>query len=267
VLQALRAEMPQERFVYWADRGFAPYGERTDEFVIERSHFVTQQLLAQGSVKAVVVACNTATAVAIESLRATFPNLAFIGVEPALKPALAQTQTLRVGVMGTQGTLSSARFEKLLKSVLADATPKTCEFVLQACKGLALAIEQQTEKSLEDTRALEDLCAQHVQCMGHFGLEAGQIDTLVLGCTHYVFVQDILRKLVGPDVNIISTGEAVAKQTKRLIVPATGHTETPRVSNQIQLWTTGSLEALQLAASRWLDLPAHHCHLFQNQSA
>ena len=267
VLQALRAEMPQERFVYWADRGFAPYGERSDAFVIERSHFVTQQLLAQGSVKALVVACNTATAVAIESLRATFRNLAFIGVEPALKPALAQTQTLRVGVMGTQGTLSSMRFEKLLRSVLADAKPKTCEFVLQACKGLALAIEQQTEKSLEDTQALEDLCAQHVQCMGRFGLEAGQIDTLVLGCTHYVFVQDILRKLVGPDVNIISTGEAVAKQTKRLIVPSTRHTETTEVSNQIQLWTTGSLEALQSAASRWLDLPAHHCHLFQTPSA
>jgi glutamate racemase len=169
--------------------------------------------------------------------------------------------------MGTQGTLSSLRFEKLLRSVLADAKPKTCEFVLQACKGLALAIEQQTEKSLEDTQALEDLCAQYVQCMGSFGLEPGQIDTLVLGCTHYVFVQDILRKLVGPDVNIISTGEAVAKQTKRLTAPTSSHTETTKVSNQIQLWTTGSLEALQLAASRWLDLPAHHCQLFQTPSA
>ena len=122
VLQALRAEMPQERFVYWADSDFAPYGERSEQFVIERSHFITQQLIAQGPMKALVVACNTATAVAIESLRATFPSLPFIGVEPALKPALAQTKTLRVGVMGTQGTLRSLRFEKLLQSVLNELT-------------------------------------------------------------------------------------------------------------------------------------------------
>jgi glutamate racemase len=76
-----------------------------------------------------------------------------------------------------------------------------------------------------------------------------------------------LRKLVGPDVNIISTGEAVAKQTKRLTAPTSSYTDTTKVSNQIQLWTTGSLEALQLAASRWLDLPAHHCQLFQTPSA
>jgi glutamate racemase len=267
VLQALRAEMPQERFVYWADSGFAPYGERSEQFVIERSHFITQQLIAQGPMKALVVACNTATAVAIESLRATFPNLPFIGVEPALKPALAQTKTLRVGVMGTQGTLRSLRFEKLLQSVLNEASSQSCEFVLQSCKGLAIAIEQQTEKSLNDTQAIDALCAHYVASMGSFGLAPGQIDTLVLGCTHYVFVQDILRQLVGPQVNIISTGEAVAKQTRRLIVPLSANAENADMSNNIQLWTNGSLQALQAAASRWLDLSSEHCLLVQTQSA
>jgi glutamate racemase len=261
VLQALRAEMPQERFVYWADSGYAPYGERSDAFVIERSHFITQQLLAQGHVKAIVVACNTATAVAIESLRATFPDLPFIGVEPALRPALAQTQTLRVGVMGTQATLRSQRFDKLMQSVLTDAAPKSCEFVLQACKGLALAIEQQTEKPLADTQELEALCAQHVQCMGPFGNAPGQMDTLVLGCTHYVFVEDILRRLVGPQVNIISTGQAVAKQTQRQLVSTIGTAAAAVFEGDIQLWTTGALHSLELAASRWLQVAPDHCHL------
>lgn len=269
VLKALRAEMPQEHFIYWADSGFAPYGERTDDFVIARSHKMMEQLLAKGSVKAVVVACNTATAVAIESLRAKYPHLPLIGVEPALKPALAQTQTGHVGVIGTQGTLNSSRFHKLLKSVQADALPKQGHFVLQACRGLALAIEKQTEKSVSDTAELEKLCTQYIQGMGLFGQAHGQMDTLVLGCTHYIFVQEILQQLVGPSVQLISTGEAVAKQTKRLISPATEAQFTQTHSSKpepIELWTTGALSSLQSAALRWLNLSPEYCHQAATQS-
>ena len=269
VLKALRAEMPQERFIYWADSGYAPYGERSDDFVIARSHDITEHLLAKGPMKAVVVACNTATAVAIESLRTHYPHLPFIGVEPALKPALAQTQTGCVGVMGTQGTLNSTRFDNLLKTVQADALPKKGHFVLKACKGLALAIEKQTEKSLHDTTEVAQLCAKYVQSMGSFGHATAQIDTLVLGCTHYTFVQEILQKLVGPDVQLISTGQAVAKQTKRLITAATevslaaSHSSE---SEKIELWTTGALSSLQSAALRWLDLAPEYCHQAAAQS-
>ena len=269
VLKALCAEMPHERFIYWADSGFAPYGERTDEFIIARSRAITEQLLAKGPIKAMVVACNTATAVAIESLRTHYPLLPFIGVEPALKPALAQTQTGLVGVVSTQGTLNSARFDKLMKTVVAEALPKQGHFVLQACKGLALAIEKQTEKSFNDTAEVADLCAKYVQGMGSFGQASGQIDTLVLGCTHYIFVQDILQKLVGAEVRLISTGEAVAKQTKRLITPRTEVPLTQTHSSKTEkteLWTTGALSALQSAALRWLDLPPEHCHQAAAQS-
>ena len=269
VLKALRAEMPQERFIYWADSGFAPYGERTDDFVISRSHDITAKLLARGRLKAVVVACNTATAVAIESLRAEYPLVPFIGVEPALKPALVQTQTGCVGVMGTQGTLNSSRFEKLLQTVQKDALPKQGHFVLQACKGLALAIEKQTEKSFNDTAEIAHLCAKYVQSMGSFGHATAQIDTLVLGCTHYIFVQDILQNLVGPEVQLLSTGEAVAKQTKRLITPANevplAHSHSSE-SEKIELWTTGALSSLQSAALRWLGLPPELCHQATTQS-
>ena len=262
VLQALRAEMPQERFIYWSDSAYAPYGERTDEFLIERCQFITEQLIDKGNVKAVVVACNTATAVAIESLRSKFPTLPFIGVEPALKPALTLSQTGRVGVIGTHSTLQSARFEKLLAAVQADASPKTVDYVVQACRGLALAIEQQTEKLQADHQEVERLCAHYLQKMGTFGTAPDQIDTLVLGCTHYVFAQDILQNMVGPGVQIISTGKAVAKQTQRLSADASMVLTEPALSapDAMQLWTTGSLEALAHAADRWLDLPSSCCH-------
>ena len=269
VLKALRAEMPQERFIYWADSGYAPYGERSDDFVIARSHDITEQLLAKGPMKAVVVACNTATAVAIESLRTHYPHLPFIGVEPALKPALAQTQTGHVGVISTQNTLNSSRFDKLMKNVLTEAMPKQGHFVLQACQGLALAIEMQTEKSSSDTAEIEQLCAKYVQAMGSFGQASGQIDTLVLGCTHYIFVQTILQKMVGTEVQLISTGEAVAKQTKRLISTNTELPFVPALSNkseQIELWTTGALSSIQSAALRWLDLPPEYCQQAATQS-
>ncbi len=267
VLQALRAEMPQERFIYWSDSAFAPYGERSDEFVTARSHFITEQLIAKGKVKSVVVACNTATAVAIESLRQQFPDLPFIGVEPALKPAMGSTHTGRVGVVGTHGTLQSTRFEKLLQTVVDEAAPNSCDFVIQACRGLALAIERQTEKPQADTEEVEKLCAQYLKQMGAFGKAPGQIDTLVVGCTHYVFVQDILRSLVGPDVNIISTGLAVAKQTHRLsanpLMDAPVQAVLP-AHEAIQLWTTGSLRALEHAADRWLELPPSCCHFIES---
>ncbi len=268
VLQALRAEMPQERFIYWSDSAFAPYGERSDAFLIERSHFITEQLIAKENIKAVVVACNTATAVAIESLRHKFPALPFVGVEPALKPAIGSTHTGRVGVMGTHSTLQSIRFEKLLKTVQTEAAPRPCEFVIQACRGLALAIEKQTEKPQTETFEVERLCLKYLQEMGPFGKQVGEIDTLVLGCTHYVFVEDLLKKIVGPDVHIISTGQAVAKQTHRLSVSANQSVEASELvllpdHKAIQLWTTGSLSALAHAADRWLNLPPSCCHFIE----
>ncbi len=268
VLQALRAEMPQECFIYWSDSAFAPYGERSDAFLIERSHFITEQLIAKENIKAVVVACNTATAVAIESLRHKFPALPFVGVEPALKPAIGSTHTGRVGVMGTHSTLQSIRFEKLLKTVQTEAAPRPCEFVIQACRGLALAIEKQTEKPQTETFEVERLCLKYLQEMGPFGKQVGEIDTLVLGCTHYVFVEDLLKKIVGPDVHIISTGQAVAKQTHRLSVSANQSVEASELvllpdHKAIQLWTTGSLSALAHAADRWLNLPPSCCHFIE----
>lgn len=254
VLQALRTELPQQDFIYIADGAHAPYGERDEAHVIARSRAISAHLLGQG-VQALVVACNTATAAAIGALRAEHPQVPIIGVEPALKPAVALSRTGRIGVMATRGTLASARFQALLASLWVQA-----EFVLQACDGLAEAIEQANGRG-EDTPELIAACARHTGAMGRFGLQAGEIDTLVLGCTHYPFAADTLRQLVGPQVQLVATGEAVARQTRRMLSGASsGSSSANTAPGKTQFFSTGHPAALEAAARRWID-PASHASL------
>lgn len=258
VLQALRTELPHERFVYLADSGNAPYGERGDAFVGARTHAIADYLVREHHIKALVVACNTATAAAIHEARERYPQLPLVGVEPALKPAVAASQTGRIGVIGTRGTLTSAKFARLLASLDGQA-----QFVVQPCDGLAHAIERSTEQAIPETPDATEtraLCARYTGAMGRFGTQAGEMDTLVLGCTHYVFVQEELRSLLGPHIRLMDTGEPVARQTRRLLQAAgalapDNSTQTPVIT----LLTTGALEPLQNAATRWLRLPAQCC--------
>lgn len=257
VLQALRAELPHERFVYLADSAYAPYGERGDAFVIARSQTIADYLCHTHHIKTLVVACNTATAAAIDALRTQRPQLPLVGMEPALKPAVAQSQTKRIGVIGTRGTLGSARFGKLLASLQGQA-----QFVLQPCDGLAHAIERSSLHTLPDNPSHTEtrtLCAKYLDAMGDFGHQPGQIDTLVLGCTHYLFAQDDLRALLVPHIPLIATGQPVARQTRRLL-QAAGTLAPEDNDATVQLYTTGTLAALQTAAARWLQLPAQSCY-------
>jgi glutamate racemase len=248
ILQALRAELPQSRFVYIADSGHAPYGERSDAHVTTRSRAIVAELLSR-QVQAVVIACNTATAVAIEQLRADHPALPIIGVEPALRPALALSQTRRIGVMATRSTLASAKFKTLLVSLAGQA-----EFVLQPCDGLADAIERSASSNA--TAEIQTLCAQYTQDMGSFGTDSGEIDALVLGCTHYPFAAEQLRDLLGPQVQLVSNGPAVARQTRvkllALALPAATQMDPIQTANRLTLLSTGEPQVLQAAAQRWL---------------
>ena len=258
VLRALQKALPHERFVYLADSAHAPYGEKTEAFVRERTQAIATHLLAQHQIKALVVACNTATAAAIHALRAQHPQLPLVGVEPALKPALALSRTGDIGVIATRGTVGSDKFARLLASVQGQA-----HFVVQACNGLALAIEQSTlpDQAQAAQAQISHLLQTYTQAMGRFGSGPGEIDTLVLGCTHYVFVENDLRQLLGPDVQLISTGDAVARQTQRLLAAAELlNTESPNGSAQpVRLMTTGDLQGLQAGAMRWLGLPPDLC--------
>lgn len=257
VLQALRQELPHEHFIYVADSGHAPYGERDEAFVQQRTSAIARHLRARHGIKAMVIACNTATAAAVEQVRREMPDLPLIGVEPALKPAALGSQTHHVGVIATRGTVSSARFARLL----GEHSQKT-HFSVEACDGLARAIELATEQPAPADLRSSDLwtrCARHTAALGRFGLGPGEIDTLVLGCTHYLFVKDELRALVGPDVQLIDTGAPVARQVRRLMAQAELLAPEGAQTPQIELYATGELNSLRAAAQRWLGLAPQQC--------
>jgi len=238
ILKALREELPFEDFVYVADSGFAPYGERDEAFVIDRARVITRHLCSHDElgIKALVIACNTATASAIHPLRQDYPALPIIGVEPALKPAVAVSRTRRIGVMATRGTLTSQKFKALLDSLTGQA-----EFICQPCDGLADAIEH------DDKEKLIALCSIYTRAMGHFGLQSGDMDTLVLGCTHYAFARAELTQFLPPGVQLIDSAGPVARQTRRVLP----HLTSGDVPGHLTLQSTGNPALLAQAAQRW----------------
>lgn len=250
VLRALLVEMPQARFVYLADGSHAPYGERSPQQVSERAHRITDGLRNHFGIDALVVACNTATALAIEGLRAQHPEWPIVGVEPALKPAAAITRTGHVGVMATRGTVESERFARL-RQRLEQGSDKPLHFSAQACDGLADAIER------NDTPAIESLSRRYWSAL-QSGDVSTRIDTLVLGCTHYLFASDVLQALAGPAVTLVETGQPVARRTREVLgLPAPGNTS---AQPEVILLSTGDPAPLAKAAQRWLGLstPGQH---------
>lgn len=202
VLREIRARLPHESLLYIADSGHVPYGERGAEFVLQRSQVLTDFLLAQGA-KALVVACNTATAAAVGQLRELHPQLPIIGMEPAVKPAARATRNGVVGVLATTGTLKSARFAALLDRFAADV-----RVITQPCPGLVEYVER-GDLSSPHARAV---LAGFVQPL----LSAG-CDTIILGCTHYPFLRPLLASLLPDDVQLIDTGSAVARHLEHLL--------------------------------------------------
>jgi glutamate racemase len=249
VLRALLAELPGVRFVYVADSAYAPYGERTVAEITERSERITSWLRQTHRIDALVVACNTATALAIDALRAKHTGLPIVGVEPALKPAAATSHTRHIGVLATRGTLNSERFARL-RTQLEHTASTPVHFICQPCDGLADAIER------DDVLTQQALCERYVTALRDNA--PGDMDTVVLGCTHYPFAADVLAQLLGPDVALVDTGEAVARRTRDVLNMSgpKGTNATPPV-----LLSTGDPAALSLAAQRWLDLPTRAAKL------
>lgn len=252
VLNALREELPNEDFVYLADSGFAPYGERGDAFVTARTLAITQYLHVQHHVKALVIACNTATAAAVHKVRSQYPSLPVVGVEPALKPAVGLSKTGHIGVIATRGTVESLKFQTLMAGLQGQAN-----FSAQACDGLAAAIEHHAlYPGTENAAKIIAMCAVFIAEMGKFGHKQGQIDTVVLGCTHYVFATAALREVLGEDIQLIDNGPAVARQTRRLLsgsaTPALR--ATGPFAGHVKLLSTGAPETLHSAAAHWLGL-------------
>ncbi|HYE35718.1 glutamate racemase [Methylocaldum sp.] len=199
VLREIRRELPKEDLLYVADSGYAPYGDRTEQFIEARSVAIIEFLVSQGA-KAIVVACNTATGAAIATLRSRF-QVPIVAMEPAVKPAAEQTQSGVVGVLATRRTLLSGNFAKLVARFGADVN-----ILAQPCPGLVEQVE--TGDLFGD--ATRSLVEQYVVPL----LEQGA-DTLVLGCTHYPFLAPLIQTVAGPSVAIIDPAVAVARQLRR----------------------------------------------------
>jgi glutamate racemase len=199
VLRHVRALLPAENLLYVADSAHAPYGAKSAQFIESRALAIAGFLVARDA-RALVVACNTATAAAIHSLRARY-DLPIVGMEPAVKPAAEATRSGVIGVLATSGTLESSKFAEL-----AQRFGSRARVIVQPCPGLVERVEQGDLDGPLTRVLLEGFVAP---------LLAQGADTLVLGCTHYPFLAPLLRELAGPRVEIIESGAAVARQLVR----------------------------------------------------
>ena len=209
--EALR-QLPQHDYIYLADSANAPYGEKSSEWIAARSLVLCRHLANQGC-DAIVVACNTATAQAIAQIRSEL-SVPIIGVEPGIKPAAMQSQNGIVGVLATEATLRSDKFNALLATL-----PDNCRFIKQSGAGLVPLIEAGKADSDETL----DLLGKHLEPI----LKAGS-DTLVLGCTHYPFLRNSIRKLLGDNITLIDTSDAVVRQLKRQLEALDQNTESEK---------------------------------------
>ncbi len=202
VTQQIRQALPKERLLYFADSAHLPYGQRSLEEVREFSFAITGALLEKGS-KLIVVACNTASGAALHALRTQYPEIPFVGMEPAVKPAVEHTRTKVVGVIATPATFQSQVYASVLERFAGDVT-----VLHQPCPGLV----EQIEAGEFGSPRTENMLRGWLQPM----LEKG-IDVLVLGCTHYPFLLPLIEKIVGPDVRVIDPAPAVARQVDRVL--------------------------------------------------
>ena len=202
VAAAIRQALPRERLLYFGDNAHVPYGERTAEEILAFSTAITEALLRQGC-RFIVIACNTASSAALGPLREQFPNVPFIGMEPAVKPAVEHTRTGVVGVLATRATVEGR--------ALADVVERFShgvEVIRQACPGLA----QRIDSGDFDGPGTEHLLRGWIGPM----LERN-IDALVLGCTHYPLVRPLIERIVGPGVRVIEPSEAIARRVAQVL--------------------------------------------------
>lgn len=202
MLRAIRAQFPCHPILYLADQVHVPYGARSQAEVLAFSEGITRFLLEQGA-RIIVVACNTASAAALYPLRAAFPDVPFVGMEPAVKPAAEQTQSGVVGVLATpvtfQGTLYASVVERFAHDV---------KVLKDTCPGLVGQIEA-GELDTPATRAILESALRPMLNQG--------VDTVVMGCTHYPFVIPLIQEIVGTQVKVIDPAPAVARQVGRLL--------------------------------------------------
>lgn len=241
VLRAIRALLPDEAVIYFADQAHVPYGPRPMAQIQDYSLAITSFLLAQNT-KLIVVACNTASAAALHPLRAQFPQLPFVGMEPAIKPAAEQSDSGVVGVLATPATFQGALYASVVERFGHGVT------VMQdSCPGLVGQIERGDLSGLETRRILE----QALRPM----LAAGA-DTVVMGCTHYPFVIPLIEEIGGGRLRVIDPAPAVARQAKR-VLEARGMRSGAQEKAGVQYYTSGPVESFDSLLFKLLGEVGH----------
>jgi glutamate racemase len=235
ILDEALQQLPHHNYIYFADSANAPYGDKPPQWIAERSLQICRYLMEQDC-SAIVVACNTATAEAIATIRSTL-DIPIIGVEPGIKPAAMQSQNGIVGVLATETTLNSDKFNALLATL-----PEHCQFIKQAGAGLVPLIEA----GLIETPEMQALLRSHLKPI----LDQGA-DTLVLGCTHYPFLKKMIRAVVGDSMTLIDTSDAVVRQLLRQMHQQ-GLIVSSKHSPKLSLLSTANADTLEAMAERLL---------------
>ncbi len=226
--------MPNEELIYMADSYFAPYGSKSER-VIKNRCFENMGFVGLQNAKALVLACNTATAAGVKELREEF-DIPIIGMEPAIKPAADLTRTGVIGVLATEGTIDSEKYMDL-ESLYRDRV----EIITKSCPGLV----DEIERIDIDRGEIVKLVTEYTEA---FLAKRG--DTLVLGCTHYALITKIISEIVGPEVVIVDTGMAVAKELKRRL-QADDLESDAKVKGRVSFFTSGNVEDQQIILSRY----------------
>lgn len=234
VLKKIRELMPNEELIYVADSWFAPYGNKSQDDVRHRC-FENMGFFQLQHIKALVLACNTATAAAVKEMREAF-TLPIIGMEPAIKPASELSRTGVIGVLATNRTLDSSKYFDL-----HNLYQHKVEIINQPCPGLTNEIEKINPDRDEIVKLVTEYTEEFLKKGG---------DTLVLGCTHYALITDIIREIVGPDVVIVDTGMAVAKELRRRLLEHDLMSDSLKRA-RVSFFTSGDVRDQQILLSRY----------------
>jgi glutamate racemase len=238
IVRHLRRELPAEPILYLADTAWCPYGGRPQAEIRERSLAIARYLVARGA-KALVVACNTASAAALEALRAEL-DVPVVGVEPAVKPAAAATRNRRIAVLATEATLAAERFDRLMHSYASDI-----EVVSLPGTGFV----EMVEAGEVEGEAVRRRVAEVVE-----PLTRADVDTVVLGCTHYPFLGAAISDALGSGVTVIDTGPAIARQTAHVLDEHGLRADSDDREGWLRVLTTGDVERVRPVVERLLAI-------------
>ncbi len=231
ILQSLKKEIPKESFIYLADHQFFPYGDKTRKQINRRLLTIINYLTSL-NVKAIVIACNTITTSSIKLLRNLYPHVPFIGTEPAIKPAIKKNLKENIVALTTESTAKSNSFKNLIKNFDNKGQVITCP-----CPGLVEVIESASKSKIK-----KELTMHIRQIKVNFS-------AVVLGCTHYILVKELIRKVVKPHVLIIEPSQAIARQTRKVLEVENLLSTTPTQNKTCQFLTTGDSKSASKSAT------------------